>query len=258
MKLAIFTPFGFLHRESGLLYLVANYLRKSGADVQQLRCDGALSVCGRDKRVPGGRSLFSCARCAGEQRRLADWAEARAAQLSSFATSEDKLQSAKWIASVKADDLQKAEFRGVNLFDVCRGEFLEQTGGASAAGLSSADEQALRLLYVAYVQGVVASERFLTQWAPSLTFMAGGDDSISSAYRLQVAAQGIDAALFTYDSVAEAITVESLRSGECYSSKLILDGITSMRSDPRTWAPEVRAVVHEIMSFLGYAADRIS
>ena len=258
MKLAIFTPFGFLHRESGLLYLVANYLRKNGAEVQQLRCDGALSVCGRDKRVAGGRSAFSCARCTGEQRRLADWAELRASELSSFATSEDKLQSAKWMASVNATDLERAEFRGVRLFEVCSGEFVQQTGCTSASNLSAADEQTLRSLYVAYVQSVVASERFLTQWAPTITFIAASDDSISRAYTSQVTALGIDAATFTYDATEETIFVESLRSGERYASKLILDGITSMRSDPRTWAPEVRAIVHEIMSFLGYAADRVS
>jgi hypothetical protein len=162
------------------------------------------------------------------------------------------------MASVKAADLGRAEFRGVSLFDVCRSDFIQQTGHSSAAELSSGDEQALRSLYVAYVQGVVASERFLTQWSPNITFIAASDDAISSAYRLQVATRGVDAALFTYDAADEAIVVESLRSGERYSSKLILDGITSMRSDPRTWAPEVRAIVHEIMSFLGYAADRLS
>lgn len=40
MKLAIFSPYGSFHRESGLMYLVANYLDKQGGDVAQLRCDG--------------------------------------------------------------------------------------------------------------------------------------------------------------------------------------------------------------------------
>jgi hypothetical protein len=31
-----------------------------------------------------------------------------------------------------------------------------------------------------------------------------------------------------------------------------------MRSDFRTWAPEVTAMVHEMLSFLGYAPDRLA
>lgn len=257
MKVALFTPYGFLHRESGLMYLVANYLRTSGAELTQLRCDGAVSVCGRDRRVAGGRSVFSCARCTGEQRRLADWAEVRAYELSAFVTSEDKVQSAKWMASVQTADLDRAEFRGRNLWELCRQEFTQQTGSDALEAISAADEQSLRALYVAFVQGAVASERFLTQWSPAITFVTKTEDSLGQAYLSQVIAQGIECATFAFDEGEEAIVVESVKTGERYASKLILDGITSMRSDPRTWAPEVRAVVHEIMAFLGYGADRV-
>lgn len=257
MKVALFTPYGFLHRESGLIYLVANYLRSSGAELTQLRCDGAVSVCGRDVRVAGGRSVFSCARCAGEQRRLGDWSDMRAYELSAFVTSEDKVQSAKWMASVQTANLDRAEFRGINLWERCRKDFLHQTGVETLTSLSPSDEQSLRALYVAFVQGAVASERFLSQWAPAMTFVAASDDSLVHAYLSQVVAVGTECATFTHDEGEGATVIESLKTGERYVSKLVLDGITSMRRDPRTWAPEVRAVVHEIMAFLGCSADRV-
>jgi hypothetical protein len=257
MKVALFTPYGFLHRESGLMYLVANYLRASGAEVTQLRCDGAVSVCGRDSRVAGGRSVFSCARCTGEQRRLADWSDIRAYDLSAFVSSEDKVQSAKWMASVQTADLDRAEFRGINLWERCQLDFQRQTGIESIESLSAADEQSLRALYVAFVQGAVASERFVTQWAPALTLVAKSEDSLVHAYHSHIVASGIECSTFAYDEGKEVTVIESVKTGERYSSKLVLDGITSMRRDPRTWAPEVRAVVNEIMAFLGFSADRV-
>jgi hypothetical protein len=161
------------------------------------------------------------------------------------------------MASVQTADLDRAEFRGINLWERCRRDFLQQTGVDTLASISSADEQSLRALYVAFVQGAVASERFLSQWSPSITFVTKSDDSLIHAYLSQVIACGTECATFAYDEGEGATVIESLKTGERYVSKLVLDGITSMRSDPRTWAPEVRAVVHEIMAFLGCSADRV-
>jgi hypothetical protein len=193
----------------------------------------------------------------GEQRRLSDWADVQAYELSAFVTSEDKLQSAKWMASVQRADLERAEFRGINLWQVCRNEFAQQTGLDALDDLSALHEQLLRELYVAFVQAAVAADRFVVQWAPTLSFVAHTSDSMTHAYLSQLGEKAIDCATFMYDGAEESIIVESAKSQERYASKLILDSITSMRSDPRTWAPEVRAIVNEIMSFLGYGADRV-
>jgi hypothetical protein len=258
MKLALFSPYGLTHSEAGLLYLVANYLLKSGADVTQLRCDGAFAVCGRDVKVGEGRNVMSCARCIGEQRALAHWASCKSKEISSFLVADDVLQSAKWLSWVSTADLLRAEFRGVNLWNVCAEEFTSRYPESSITELSMREEECLRQLYIAYVHATVASERFIAGTAPSLHFVAGRLDPVSRAYLTQAQAGNGDVAIFFYDSMEEAIIVESVRTGARYATKLLLNGITSMRNDPRTWAPEVTAIVHEILTFLGFAPERVS
>lgn len=258
MKLALFSPYGLVHSEAGVLYLIANYLLKSGADVVQLRCDGAFSVCGRDSKVAGGRNVMSCARCIGEQRALAQWASSKSREMSSFLVSDDVLQSSKWLSSVRTADLVRAEFRGVNLWGVCGDEFNARYPESVVAELAPREEEFLRQLFLGYVHATVACERFIAGVTPDLHFVAGSADPLARAYTKQAYASGGDVAMFFYDTTEEAIIVESARTGARYATKLLLNGITSMRNDPRTWAPEVTAIVHEILTFLGFAPDRVS
>jgi len=257
MKLAIFSPYGSFQRESGLMYLVANYLDKQGGDVAQIRCDGAVPACGRDKKHQSGRTPFACLQCMGEQKALAQWASIKSRDLSSYIVPDDALKSAQWISSISKGDLLRIEFRGVRLWDVCEKEFHARWNIESLEKLSPAQERDLRFLYVAYVHTAVSSERFLTSWKPTLNFVVNSSDPLAQAYLSQVRRHGGDAAIFTYEAAEESITVESIKSGEKYTTTLVIPEATEMRADPRTWAPELTAIVNEMLSFLGHGADLV-
>lgn len=257
MKLAIFSPYGSFHRESGLMYLVANYLDKQGGDVAQLRCDGALPACGRDRKHQSGRTPFSCLQCMGEQKALAQWATIKSRDLSSYIVPDDALKSAQWISSIGKADLYRIEFRGVRLWDVCENEFQARWNIESLETISSAQERDLRALYVSYVHTVVSSERFISSWKPTLNFVVGSSDPLAQAYLSQARRGDSDAAVFSYNAADESISVESLKTGEKYTTTLIIPEATEMRADPRTWAPELTAIVNEMLSFLGHGADLV-
>ena len=80
---------------------------------------------------------------------------------------------------------------------------------------------------------------------------------MSQAYISQVRRTESDAAIFSYQAEEESITVESLKSGQTYTTTLLLPEATEMRADPRTWAPELTAIVNEMLSFLGHGADLV-
>jgi hypothetical protein len=116
MKLAVFNPYGLMDQESGVVYLLANFLGKQGAEVLQLRCDGAQQACARDVLSGGVRTPFSCSQCSGEQAALAQWCGARPKALSSLLSPSDISQTAQWLAAAAGDALFRVEFRGVNLW----------------------------------------------------------------------------------------------------------------------------------------------
>ena len=257
MKISLFAPYGLLHREVGVMGLLSNFLSKSGAEVVLLRCDGAQRACARDAASVACRTPFSCAPCMQEQGAIAQWAGIKSKQLSSFLSPDDVGQVSAWLSGVKSDQLFRVEFRGASLWEPCREQFLQRWNLEGGQEISSDQEQNLRALFFSHVTTRIAAERYISVVKPSLHFVAGGDEAASQAYMLQAKQAGGDIAVFSYVQESESVIVRSSASESQYETKLVLEGITSMRSDPRTWAPEVTAIVHEMLSFLGYAPDRV-
>lgn len=256
MKLAVFSPYGVYGRETGVLYLVVNYLLRQGAEGMQLRCDGAVRACGRDQKHGWNRTLFTCSRCMAEQKATSDWASMRAKTVSSFLLPDDIQQSQKWISSVPKEALRQSEFRGVPLWEICRDEFEARFPDVDPTTFNYMQEQALRDQYLSVVHAMVGIDRFVSTVSPTLHLISGGKDALSKAYRTIASRGRFEGAVFWYDTQEEVVAVESLLTGARYNTKLILDNITTMRSDPKTWAPEVTAIMHEMLTFLGFAPDR--
>jgi hypothetical protein len=257
MKLALFSPYGRLHKEGGLVYLVANYLARNGADVAVMRCDGAVPACGRDRNGSAVRTPFQCARCANEQQAVAQWAGARLRDVSADTAAADIVKTAQWLRAVPTHDLPRVEFRGVNLWSVCRAEFGSRWEDVDVARLSVAQEGDLRALFSSYVRVCVASERFFDLFKPTLSFTTSSNDPLTYGFITQAKASGIGTVVFSYEPDDEVVVVQSPDGQRRYQTTLILEGVAAMRPDPRSWGPEVTSVVHEVLTFLGYAPDRV-
>jgi hypothetical protein len=257
MKLAVFSPYGALHREAGLLYAVTNYLAKNGAEVCQLRCDGAVAACGRDRRGGSVRSPFQCARCMNEQQALIGWARGHGRDVANLLAPEDVIKTTEWIQGVPVDALERVEFRGVNLWSVCAEELKVRWDGADVEANQQARVADIRELFASYVRIALASERFIDQWKPSFTMISSIHDPLGHAYLLQAKLAKVETAVWSFDPEGECVVVESLSNPKRYETRLVLEGVVSMRNDPRTWGPEVNAVLHEVLTYLGYAPDRV-
>jgi hypothetical protein len=161
------------------------------------------------------------------------------------------------MSSIVRAELDRIEFRGVRLWDVCAPTIEARLKTSKLSDLTSGDESIVRSMFVSYVYAVVASERFVASWKPTLSFAISSQDPTAHAYLSHIRRSDGDAAIFTFDPSSESIVVEMLSSGETYTTALILPQVTEMRSDPRTWAPELAAIVNELLSFLGHGADLI-
>jgi hypothetical protein len=257
MKLALFSPYGRLHKEGGLLHLVANYLARNGADVAAMRCDGAVPACGRDRNGSAVRAPFQCARCGNEQQALALWAGARLRDVSADTVAEDIVKTAQWLRAIPIYDLPRVEFRGVNLWSVCRAEFGSRWEDVDVTRLTVAQEADLRALFSSYVRVCVASERFFELFKPTLSFTTSSNDPLTCGFIAQGKSLGVGTVVFSYEPDDELVVVYSPDGQRRYETSLVLEGVASMRPDPRTWGPEVTSVVHEVLTFLGYAPDRV-
>jgi hypothetical protein len=192
-----------------------------------------------------------------EQLALAQWSGGHTRDISTLILSEDVSKTAQWIQGVPTEALSRVEFRGVNLLSACASEFQMRWDDFNPQAITEAQQSDIRALFVAYVRVATATERFIEQWKPTSTIISAIHDPMAHAYLLQTKLAKLETSVFSFDPDEEAIVVESLSTQERYMTKLVLEGIASMRSDPRTWGPEVTAVVHEVLTYLGYAPDRV-
>jgi hypothetical protein len=257
MKVVVYAPYGEAHKEASLLYLVANYLAKNGAEVSQMLCDGAVPVCGRDRLVGEERGPFLCSRCISEQEQLISWGGLTARGVSREISPDDVKTASRWILGVPRDDLARIEFRGVNLWSACKTELLARFEGRDIGALSQSEESDLREFFITYTRVAIASERFIKRVEPTLALVSSIRDPLSHAFVLQANQAKLDTAVFSFDQRTSTVSIESLSTRKTYATSLVLENIASMRNDPRTWGPEITAVVHEAVTFLGCGADRV-
>jgi len=140
---------------------------------------------------------------------------------------------------------------------VCKVEFGARWEDVDLARLTIAQEADLRALFSSYVRACVASERFFEVFKPTLCFATAAFDPLTYGFLSQARAARVETAVFSYDADEETISVLAPDGEKRYTTSLILEGVTSMRADPRTWGPEVTAVTHEVLTFLGYGPDRV-
>lgn len=251
MRVAVFSPFGGFARESGLIYLLANYLRGIFPEVIELRCNGLFSVCDRDGEKSWHRDLAGCLECMREQEKLAAWAGLAVRDLSQYLTPEEVEESRGWILSTPATALEKLEVRGLPLLKICEGTFQNRFGTSQPDWRNRQHEQFIRRIYLGAARSCLALERFNKSFIPSLCFVSGGADYLTSSLVEFSKDQKLNTILFRLDLSGRGVQIKRLLANAQLSCDLLLDDISLMRADYKTWPSELLEIVDQIISFAG-------
>lgn len=251
MKIALFAPYGVLSQESGLIYLLGNYVRRTFPDVVQLRCNGVFSVCDRDAERGWRRSMSSCFGCIAEQREFARWSGVGAVELSRCLTRADIEETKRWIMALPAEQLAGASFDGADIFALCLGSWQNRYDVSRPDMHNAQHEQTLRRFMLSAARAYRAAGRFFRESAPDMTFIAGGSDFMSRAFAAQARSAGRDAAVCAWDVSKRAVMVGHPRGHAALPCGLLLDGLIDMRADPTSWSPDLTAILDELLTFVG-------
>lgn len=250
MKIVVFAPYGSLSEESGIIYLLANYLKPIFGEVVQLQCNGVFSMCDRDAEQSWKRSIWTCFRCLSDQKKLRQWSMLDAQDLSTHILPEDIERTKRWVHALDVSELKGASFDGADIFSLCTGSFWNRFGVSEPDLNNKNHEQVLRRFLLAASRAWIASERFHQTAAANMTFVAGGWDFITRAYTRQAKAGGVGVVLFKRDLSARAIQVIHPTNGKILSCECVIEGITNMRSDSKTWPYELVEIIEQILTFL--------
>jgi hypothetical protein len=279
MHIVIHSPYGSYSRETGLIYLLANYIRDTVHQVSQLRCNGFFSLCNRDGEWGWERRIDSCAVCMNEQARLGAWAGIEVKDLSGFISSKEITQTKSWILGLRREELQDAEYAGFNVFQLCKGSLMDRIAEKrkrtssdskgvlemNSAAVANADdisisekyEDLARRLMLSAVRMIVAARNFNQSLWPDLVLSSSERDFISRSLVQQSRNMAIPAVTFEWDEL-ERVTKVGNNEGEYFSSPLVLENISNMRSNYKTWSAEVIRMIEDLAAFLKIDINQLS
>ncbi|MBX7137476.1 MAG: hypothetical protein K1X83_05780 [Oligoflexia bacterium] len=258
MRASILLPFGSLNQESGVVALVANYLRSIFPGVSQLVCNGIFSVCDRDAELSWRRDIHACQRCSHDQQRLASWANLDLMRLSTLINADEIWETKKWVTCLPSAELRTAEFHGLNLFELCKPSLENRYGSSTAVDMThQAHEQFLRRIMLGALRMCVIGRRFNNRMLADLTLVAGETDFITASFAAQARKQGRGVALFKWDVATRAVRVHHPYNGQVFNCEFVLEDVTSMRNDVMTWPVELVNVVRDLLRFLDVSETQL-
>ena len=107
------------------------------------------------------------------------------------------------------------------------------------------------------VRTCLAARRFNEQYKPNLAVIVGGEDFISHSVLAQSRTQAVPVALARWDMAGRAVKVFHPSSDEVFSCALVLEGLSSMRGDIKTWPLELLSIIEDLVGFLGIDAHQL-
>lgn len=250
MKVAISSPLGSLSEETGLVYLLSNYIRSISSETAQLRCNGAFSVCDRDAESGWRRTIESCVQCMHDQSALALWAGVDSIDLTAFLSPAEVEASRRWMMGLKSSELSDAELWGIKPAALCRWTMKNRFGVELPDVNNRHQEHFLRKVMLSSVRMCAATRRFNDAYSPDYIFVTGGRDFITQSLISESKKQGKNIVLFQWQLEERCVQIVHPKTQAALACELVLTGISSMRSDSKTWPLELISILDDILSFL--------
>lgn len=251
MKVVVSTPLGQLSQETGLVYLLANYMSAASTELMNLRCNGIFSLCDRDSENGWRRTIDSCLKCTKEQTSLSDWAGFPSEDLSKYLPASEVERTKRWILTVPTSDLATTKFDDAVPFEMVKHLFRARFGQELPVETNKQHEQFVRRAILSAARMTIAARRFLFAQKPNMVFITGARDFITDALGRESARIGLDTVLFRWNLDARAIAIHHPKNGKILQCELVTSGVTQMRTDARTWPLEVVSTLDDILGFLG-------
>lgn len=256
MKTAIFTPYGTRSEESGIIYLLANYMRERTGEVYQLRCNGAFPVCDRDEEREWRRDIDSCALCSHEQLRLAQWAGVETRNMTKYLLPADIDRVRTWATRLSTDCIASAELDGHPIHDYCKASIERRT---SSCRDDERSEISKRYLFSAGLT-LAAVPRWYGELAPDLILAADGEGYMSRSFNAALEAEGAAEKVvrFRWMPSEHTIRITVSRSNESAECPLLLEDVSVMRSNHKTWPREILQLLDDVLELIGATGPELS
>ena len=233
-----------------MVYLIGKYLLSLGHQIQVLRCDGAFSLCDRDAEDTWRRNVTSCFSCMREQQQFAQWGEFGLVELAAFLKPADIESSWRWVVERSTARLIEEAYEGQKLFQSVQQSFVNRFSVEHPDINNKQHDAYLRRLILAAARMHIAARRFVTSSLPNIAAVAGARDFLSIALLSELKSAQRDGVIFQMHVAERSIQVLHPGKQQALSCDLLVEDVTRLRSDVRTWSRELILMLDSVLEFL--------
>ena len=251
MKIALFAPYVTPAPETNLLYLVGRYLARYSDQVTQLHCNGAFSLCAKDRLTGHRRNALTCPRCRSEQKAFADWAEIIPLELSRYLSPDLVTETRRLVMEGPGEELAGTEWRGSSLFELARHEVFARLDGQPPSLQRPDHEQLVRQILLSSARSLAASSAFIAEWKPTLALVAGGEDVLSRGFVEAVLRADVTLVVFRSDPGQELVRAIHPGIGKVWSCELGLASALALPHNPEKWPAELFGAIEDLALTFG-------
>ena len=268
MNILAFSPYGLRSPVYSSLHLLLKYVGSNSADVFQLHCNGAFTVCSRDvldKSSNGasasgsnsGRTIEHCLRCSSEQRELAKFSSLPIKKITSYLSSEDLSKTRKWVLERDAYTLWNDEWYGLQIAESIKDTFFHMSGEPTPSFANKDHSALIRRISLVAVRMAVAMGRCINRERPDMVFAATSDDVLSRVSNHVVTASL--SSLVRFESSPDKKNVFVYRSGDTqpYVLPRKISSLKSAREAVSSWPREMTREFDDILGYLGISESQL-
>ena len=248
MKIALLSPYGMLSPESGLLYVIARYAVALGHEVVDLRCNGCVSVCERDAESEWNRQIDQCSGCESESRSLAAWAGISAVELSDCISSEVRKSIHAQLLFLNAEQSWSYPIKNSSVSLLAADLFLKRFA-REKPDFSNRNHE---FFCKKTASEVLILERAFAKFSEEIKadlFLVAGQKTVF-AQAAQLAWQEQKKISFIWDLAERADRISPSWHSEQLLCSLLLERVTGMRPDVKTWPSELLSILREIATLM--------
>jgi hypothetical protein len=201
--------------------------------------------------------MEGCLECGQEQSALSDWGGLGTERLSEFISPELIQSTKRFILGKSPEQVWAASWQKVALKDVLRGSFARRFGVAEPDFRNKAHQYAVQRLGLSAMRMISAAEVFATKSRPECSFVASGDDFISASYLAALKKSNGYAIRFQWDLGSRAVRIYRGDDPQYDTCEILLDSISSVRSDISSWPEELIVLLDELAIKLGLSETQL-
>lgn len=257
MRILLFAPYGLLTEETKVLTVYAWHLRKTFHQVNQLLCNGIFSLCDRDIEFGWSRNLRSCIRCIGDQKKISTLLQGESIEFSKYITPEDMQLTQCWITALAKNQLEKAEYLEIPLYNLVMGTIRHKYGMLSFSELVDKDESFIRRVYLVSARCISAAQSLVRQNQYDMALIAGGDDVISKSFMTALQKVGIQTAAFRWDLGMRAVIISHSQNETRWKCDIHCEFDEQDQLDSLGMSKEEIEHLSEISEFLGISTGQM-